>query len=289
MGQIKFTSWNIEWLDKAMKNEQDPAMPKAQADARARLSNVAREIAEIAPDILCVIEGPNTEAEIDRFAQHYLNGAYVAVKSPDGDYRQRGIQWIWFLVRPNIFAQTNCRLLPLSVWETYTTDTDRKHTGRTWPVHYWGSMETKKHRHYRHPQVLVLDLAGQRVELIGLHLKSKFVRKGRWDGNADQKRLYTEESIKARIKLATEAADVRSYIEARFRQDENPYIFVMGDLNDGPGKELFERQFLFFDLITNIQGEVFFARRFLNHALFDYPDDLRWSAYFKDKVDPEPQ
>ncbi len=287
MGALKITSWNIEWLNRVLGNAQNQAQPTAQADAQAKLANIAREISEIAPDVLCVIEGPNSEAKIDRFAQHHLGGAYVAVKAPNNDYRQRGQQWIWFLVRQALAQQTNATLLPLSVWETYTTDEDREHTGKTWPVHFWGGMEKKRHRHYRHPQVLVLDWHGQRIEMIGLHLKSKFVKIGRWNGTAAQKQAFTEEAIKARIKLATEAANVRDYIKARFRQEENPCIFVMGDLNDGPGKELFERQFLFFDLIANIQGDVFFARRFVNHALFDYSDQLRWSVFFKDKVDPK--
>ncbi len=49
----------------------------------------------------------------------------------------------------------------------------------------------------------------------------------------------------------------------------------------------FEEQFLFFDLISNLQGDVFWARRFLNHALFDFPGHLRWSVRFKDFVQPE--
>lgn len=53
-------------------------------------------------------------------------------------------------------------------------------------------------------------------------------------------------------------------------EDANPAIFVMGDLNDGPGKEPFEERYLYFDLISNVQGDVFWARRFLNHALFDF-------------------
>ena len=48
--------------------------------------------------------------------------------------------------------------------------------------------------------------------------------------------------------------------------EQKPAIFVMGDLNDGPGKEPFERESLFFDLVSNLQGDVFFAKRFLNHA-----------------------
>ena len=31
---------------------------------------------------------------------------------------------------------------------------------------------------------------------------------------------------------------------------------------------------------------MFFARKFLNHALFDFPQDLRWTSKFDDRIDP---
>jgi hypothetical protein len=42
---------------------------------------------------------------------------------------------------------------------------------------------------------------------------------------------------------------------------------------------------LFFDLVSNLQGDVFFARRFLNHALFDFDDKLRWTTEFSDRIE----
>lgn len=144
------------------------------------------------------------------------------------------------------------------------------------------------HSHYRHPQVLVLDTGALRVELIGLHLKSKFVNQGesKWNGTPQQREDFIKEALEARVKLTTEAANVRRYVDRKFEQVENPAIFVMGDFNDGPGKEFFEERYLFFDLLSNIQGDVFFARRFLNHALFDAQADLRWTVDFQDYVDP---
>jgi hypothetical protein len=52
----------------------------------------------------------------------------------------------------------------------------------------------------------------------------------------------------------------------RFEQDPEPSIFLVGDVNDGPGKELLEREYLFHDLISNLQGDVFFAEKFMSHA-----------------------
>jgi hypothetical protein len=72
---------------------------------------------------------------------------------------------IWFLVRPTLLDQ--CRLQHPSVWQAFTGQT-------SWAVHYWGALAADTHHHYRHPQVLVLDLGGgAQTELIGLHLKSK--------------------------------------------------------------------------------------------------------------------
>jgi len=67
--------------------------------------------------------------------------------------------------------------------------------------------------------------------------------------------------------------------------EPDPRIIVLGDMNDGSGREYFEREYLHHDLIGNLQGDVFFATRFLNHALFDYEDHLRWSTEFNDKVE----
>ena len=108
-----------------------------------------------------------------------------------------------------------------------------------------------------------------------------------WEAGGPDREKFIREALTARIKMTTEAINVRSYVDAKFQQVPNPAIFVMGDLNDGPGKEFFESQFLFFDLISNVQGDIFSATRFLNHALFDFPDHLRWTVRFKDFVDPQ--
>jgi hypothetical protein len=108
-----------------------------------------------------------------------------------------------------------------------------------------------------------------------------------WQADGERRNEFVEKAIKARIKMTTEATNVRAYLDAKFNQVQSPAVFVLGDLNDGPGKEHFERQYLFFDLMTNVQGSVFQASKFLNHALFDYPDHLRWTARYHDFIEGE--
>jgi hypothetical protein len=238
------------------------------------------EIERINPDILCVLEGPNGESKIDTVTADIFNGRYRPVKALDGEYRQRGTQWIWFLVKQDLLEK--CSLLPASIWSEFTE-------GSNWDVNYWGNFTPEKHEHYRHPQVLIFELEGIRIEFIGLHLKSMFVNQGEsmWNAGGERRQKYIHDALKARIKMSTEATNVRKYIDKKFEQLEKPAIFVLGDLNDGPGKDYFEKQYLFFDLISNIQGSIFEAQKFLNHALFDYPDHLRWSVFFKDFIDLE--
>ena len=50
-----------------------------------------------------------------------------------------------------------------------------------------------------------------------MHLKSKINRRTPFDPNGELRRHYVEEAIKPRIKLATEAVNVRSYLEARIQ------------------------------------------------------------------------
>ena len=274
MSTLKVTSWNVEWMDKLYDASSNPTV---QAHKQQRLVNIAEEIRDLDPDVLCMLEGPKNAARIRAFCTKQLGGDWTPMTLPDGvSYGIRGRQYIWFLVKTLLAPQ--CSLQDPTVWKSFA--------GTSWEVHYWGSFNSESHRHYRHPQVLVIDWQGTRVELIGMHLKSKFVRGGEsdWNAGGQRREVFVTKALKARIKLTTEATNVRAYLTRRFEQHPSPAILVMGDLNDGPGKEHFEQKYLFFDLISNVQGDVFLARKFLNHALFDFEEDLRWSVRFDDFV-----
>jgi endonuclease/exonuclease/phosphatase family metal-dependent hydrolase len=280
---LKVTTWNIEHSNRLVSENPSAAVI-------SRRQRVRETIESINPDILCIQEGPEGEKGIDDFSKQVLNQRWIPVLlrkegeplgQRDDEYNIAGTQWIWFLTKPELVE--NCRLQPPAVWKAFTKM-------ETWTVHFWGKEKSSRHSHYRHPQVLIYDIGnGQEIELIGVHLKSKINKKAVIrDENEELIGDYVTEAMKARVKLATEACNIRQYISAKFEQVENPGILVMGDCNDGPGKDIFEDQYLFFDLISNLQGDVMIAERFFNHALFDFAGHLRWTAKYRDEVSLPP-
>jgi endonuclease/exonuclease/phosphatase family metal-dependent hydrolase len=280
---LKITTWNIEHA-----SELVAANPST--DVLSRRQRIKETIESINPDILCIQEGPKGEKAIDGFSKKVLDQKYLpvllrqngdALGKQDKEYSTQGEQWIWFLAKPEI-AQ-NCRLQSPTVWKSFTGVDE-------WIVHFWGQEKSTPHSHYRHPQVMIYSVGeGKEIEIIGVHLKSKINQEPiKRDTNGELIGDYLAEALKARVKLATEAGNVREYVRAKFEQVEFPGILLMGDCNDGPGKDLFEDKYLFFDLISNLQGDVMISERFFNHALFDFAANLRWTAKYRDATADPP-
>lgn len=301
MESFKLVAWNIEHSDRLLTALGSPSdTTKRRAEERCKA--IREEIAALKADVLLISEGPRGEerarAFFDRVAPEYA--LVVRDGEPAAAYGiVGGSQWLWFLVRKA--APVEARLMHLDRWRTATERASRgDHKSGRWDVSYplinkaSGVLEfsvPERHSHYRHPQLLQVVSDGCYFEIIGSHLKSKFtgVRPQGDPMAADffaNNHALVADIIKSRTKLTTECADIRHYVEARFDEDEDAAVILAGDLNDGPGKERIERRFLYHDLVGALQGEIFFARRFFNHALFDTPEGERWSVHFNDRLDP---
>ena len=283
---LKITSWNVEYGDKLLHDNT--------AAGKDRKKRIRQTLSSIDPDILCIVEGPKGEQGAVDYGTQVLGGDREpvllsddggAVGSRDRDYatNMAGIQWIWFYVKPGL--KDRCRLQPPAVWQ-------QKTGCREWDMYLWGKPDkTVKHEHYRHPQVLTYRFDnGEQMELIGVHLKSGYMQtKFSKDANGNLSAAYRDEALTNRIKLATEARNVRAYITKRFEETETagekpPAILILGDANDGEGQDFFETNYLFFSVVSNLEGNVLKSRQFFNHALFDYDPAKCWSIKFEDVV-----
>jgi len=314
---MKLTTWNAEWLDTywgVVSGKYTPGQKlfphtaPTKAIAKKRIEAAKAFIAALDTSILFLCEAPAGADEMASFAA-VAAPEFDLITRPNGEsYETGGRQWQWFLVKKELADQISPSLLPIGIWRNFAAlgSPSIKDDG-TWMVSFprvrdIGTVadvpvsERGRHEFFRHPQTLRFIFGGTHHEVIGAHFKSKFTgdtprkRKAGEDfevyAQIKKVRQYLAKSHEARVKLSSEAANVRAYIDHRFEQEADPSILVVGDLNDGPGKELMEREYLLHDLISNLQGDVFFARQFLNHALFDQPQNLRWTSRFDDALDP---
>lgn len=122
----------------------------------------------------------------------------------------------------------------------------------------------------RKPQVVNLSAHGQQFLLINNHLKSKFVRNGETMFNAGgaQRLAFFAEALKARRRISGEAFRIRAFLNEVFSSNPMTQVIVAGDLNDGPGTDFFEENFLTHSVVDRIFGSIFRPDRQLTHVLF---------------------
>ena len=300
MDQFKLTSWNIKAADRLV-TDKDSSTPSKKRRALARLDAIKEVVSGCDADILFVSEGPKGAVRAREFFD-IVAPDYDLITRPVDTAREYGIdngtQWLWFLVRRGLGVDAT--LQHIDRWEAAVeSESNGDHKDGRWNVSLpdfepaTGRLRLNisgRWDHYRHPQVLQVEIDGHYFEVIGCHLRSKHTSTNEI-GSSDDADFFDNngelvaEIISDRVKLVTECVDIRHYLDSRFREDVDAAVIVAGDLNDGPGKERIERRFMYQDLVTALQGDVFFARRFLNHALFDAPEDERWSVDFQDPLD----
>ena len=128
---LKITTWNLEHANRLVSDNPNSHM----VDRRLR---VRETIEEIAPDILCIQEGPKGERAVDDFCTQVFDREWVPIFLDPGNgalgdndkvYQTKGTQWIWFLVKPELAHR--CRLQSPQIWQAFVG-------AKTWPVNYWG-------------------------------------------------------------------------------------------------------------------------------------------------------
>ena len=226
---LRLATWNIEWFnalfDDAGTPLEDAEPAQRHGVSRAeQLAAIAIVLTALEADGIMVIEAPDTGTHrqsvraLERFAARYGLRQSRAVTG----FRSETEQEISFLYDPA--RLTVCHDPQGQPRFDGTFHHDLNGDGLPEPI-----------RFSKPPLELALEAGGRKLRLIGVHAKSKAPHGAR--SPADAARI----GIENRRKQLAECRWLRNRVEAHLDAGES--LLVMGDFNDGPGLDEFERLF----------------------------------------------
>ena len=237
--KLTFAVYNVEWMKDLFLNDGSPKRAD-QGSAKdreygARSVLLADVVKAIDPDVLCIVEGPNTLADGSKTASgqleawrdlHGLDANYKAVHGiPSG-----GQQELCALYRSNLVnlvhdPEKNTRKHPFD--ETFLVDTTE-------------SLIKEQYKHYRPPLELSLQeptTGNELARIMVAHTKSK----GIFD-SVDLAR-FEQLSERNRKKLYAECFSIRERCNQWLKDNPDQKVIVCGDINDGFGLDYYEQRF----------------------------------------------
>jgi endonuclease/exonuclease/phosphatase family metal-dependent hydrolase len=286
MPTLTLASWNVEWMnDWFVSDTSGPAQFKASFrdrdhpqytnDPLVAARRVATVIRTINPDVLAIQEGPSRLAELELFVQRFLadsNGVarYRAFLGDTGDSQKVGL------------------LCKATLGATRVAAADLGPLIAPWPADVDGDarLDPTNYSFTRSPLVVDLACAGASLRVIVLHTKSNFINDGQamWNDPAQQPE-FIKTALRNRRRISTEAMRARRYCDALIALDPMRRVLVMGDLNDGPGTDYFEQNYLAHNCLDILVGSAFEPETNFNAALHDVPVATRYTAVFDDYVE----
>lgn len=285
MPAFKIASWNIEWMHHWFLADQPAYQTNIDGKpSQGLVADVVRRVADVVRDIdadvLCVQEGPKLQSQLQHFVANDLNGMYTILPTPS-----RRDQNVWILYKPGSFQSAR----------TLETDiTVQADLYQSWPVFYWGEAPNlivgggDFHYFYRKPCVAEFTFQGAAFRVINCHTKSKFIQGGQalWESGDDAKKLeFIRGSVKDRIKITSEMKVLRDHLDHLLAANPLQNIVVVGDLNDGAGRDFFERWYLYHNLVDVLLGTLMEPDRLMYHVFGYVPAAQRYTAVFDDFVE----
>jgi len=286
MPTLRIASANLEWMNYWFTNDSDPVGWKAtftqdgQTNDTAKTARRAADmIRAIDPDILGVEEGPSREGELALFIHDHLSDGsgqplYNFFLSDSG-----GQQRVALLYKPGSVTAASLAPHPsiANLIDPWAADVD-------------GDMRLEPDYHFtRNPLVVDVALGTHGLQIIVAHTKSSFVNNGAsmWT-NPVTRQDYVVAALKARRRNGTEGMRIREYLDATLGASGGADVIVMGDLNDGPGLDYFEKRYLAHSVTDIILGSAYQPEWMFSHAQHDVPADKRYTAVFDDFVENVP-
>lgn len=281
MPTIRLASANLEWMNDWFTNDSDPVAWKPTFSRDGQTNNTAKTakraaamIKAIDPDLLAIQEGPSRPAELALFIEDYLADAggtplYNSILADSG-----GQQRVAFLSKPKFTANLAPHPSITNLIDPWEADVD-------------GDLALEPDYQFtRNPLVVNVTLGSDSLQVIVAHTKSSFVNNGAalWN-NPVKRQEYVVAALKARRRNSTEGMRIREYLDATLSTDPTANIVVVGDLNDGPGLDYFEKRYLAHNVTDIILGSAYQPEQMFQHAQHDVALGQRYTAVFDDFVE----
>ena len=233
MAQHTIACWNIDWMNRMFTNGvvTDDHIGRAEA--------IASVIRRLDADLIAISEAANEMDEHQDFIDRFLDGDYTPVMG-----RSRGAQNLVYYLR--------------DAFEVVSVD-DAFGAYGEWTIDVDDDGLAERHRFERRPLDLVVDLSGHRVRFISVHTKSKGVY-----SIADLPRFELL-SAANRAKLVAQGRRLRERLDQLIADGE--HVIVLGDMNDGPGLDFYERA-LGTSFVESGIGSVFEPEGIFHHPLW---------------------
>lgn len=277
---MKIMNWNIEWMNNWFSGNDTPVWGSnslSATHAKTCAAKAAAVIKDVAPDLLCIQEGPSATAEMDLFLADHLSDAngpiFEAIIGRDG-----GAQKLYVLRRRDGKFVAMDR----------ATDPLTQALADVWDADVNGDMLLEGYDFTRLPLVVDVDPIGSApIRVIVLHTKSKFVKFGETKWNDPNRRQeFVVQALEARRRISAEGFRLRTYLDGLLEADPTARIIVTGDWNDGPGRDLFERSYLTHNVADIVLGSTFTPDLIFYHPLLAHvPAPTLFTARFDDFVD----
>ena len=236
---------------------------------------VAAVIDTMAADIVALQEGPSRKSEMALFVEQFLGDGYE-IYGPAG----KGQQKLYALIKRSSTAVADVSRITVEHGLDFEDD---------WDVDIDRDLLLDRYGFTRPPLVLrITSSHGRDFRLINLHAKSKYVHQGErlWRDPLAPRGIPARGTGGATTDFSrSDAVCANTWISAS-ADDEQAALAVVGDFNDGPGFDYFEKRYLTHGLANTLAGSPYIPPRMLRHGFVDeMPKELNWTAVFDDFIE----
>ena len=282
MPKLKIASFNAEWMTNLFVGNEAKIFPgeskkKGLGGKPKDCPGVCKRIAGVIKDVDChvvgIVEGPPRKAQMELFVKDYLGNRHKVFSAESGPQSN------------HILVRDDC---PVKVAQVPETDDIYKHLSRKVEYYHWD--EVKKatlEKFTRKPAVLRFKIQGETYELMLFHTKSQISALKRKEQFTQRDKEVIVDALRSRQKLSAEMAAVRRYLSHAILSLRTDGCILMGDLNDGPHRDVFEEHFLIHNIVDELRGGFHREAALMHHALpQDYLEPDAEHAYSAEFSDP---